>query len=96
MDQPAGLISDLLDPSARVDERDDAAMDLSQFDEPEAIAALIQVGCDADEDEIVLESVGESIAEILLRDGRTWTLGIDRLTKVARREFDALVSRSTD
>ncbi len=96
MEQPAGLISVLLDPGATLAERDDAAMDLSQFDQPETIAALLQVGCDVGESEVVLASAGESLAEILLRNGRTWPGEVDRLAPVARREFDATVSRSTD
>ena len=59
MERPAGLISVLLDANATPAERDDAAMDLSQFDQPEAIAALLQVGCDVGESDVVLASAGE-------------------------------------
>jgi hypothetical protein len=46
-------------------------MDLGDYDESEVLAALLQVGSDADESERVLESVGESIAEILLSNRST-------------------------
>ena len=92
VEQPAGLVAVLLNPGSAIAERDDAAMDLARYDEPEALAALLQVGSDANEPEIILASAGESIAEILLRAGRTWGYEIDLLTPPARREFDARVS----
>jgi hypothetical protein len=67
--QPEGLMAVLLDRSARADERDDAAMDLGTFDEPEALRALLQVGSDPNEDPDLLVSVGESIGEIWARQG---------------------------
>jgi hypothetical protein len=95
MEQPAGLLAVLLDPGAPIANRDDAAMDLGDYDESEVLAALLQVGSDADESERVLESVGESIAEILLRSGRSWCSEIDDLTPTARREFDGRLRADT-
>ena len=89
MEQPDGLIKVLLDPRADVADRDDAAMDLHRYDEPEALAALLQVGSDEKEPDIILSSVGESIAEILLRRGRTWCAGVDQLAPAAQYEFEA-------
>jgi hypothetical protein len=89
--QPAGLVAVLLDPGAAVTDRDDAAMDLAGYDEPEALAALLQVGRDANAPEIILASVGESIAEILLRGRQTRRPEVDELAPAARREFDARV-----
>jgi hypothetical protein len=95
MEQPAGLLSVLLDSGAPVADRDDAAMDLGDYDESEVLAALLQVGSNADESERVLESVGESIAEILLRSGRSWCPEIEDLTRTARQEFDGRVRANT-
>ena len=46
MQQPQGLIEVLLDTTASEADRDDAAMDLAAYDEPEAEEALIRVGAD--------------------------------------------------
>lgn len=89
MKQPAGLIEVLTDGLADVADRDDAAMDLQRYDEPEVLAALLRVGSNEQDSEIVLSSVVESIAEILLRNGRTWCLGVDELASAARLEFEA-------
>ncbi len=64
MKQPEGLISVLLDEDAPISERDDAAMDLDSYDEPEAEAALIAVATDPRVDEVIAWSAGESLAEI--------------------------------
>jgi hypothetical protein len=62
------LIEILLDESASVSERDDAAMDLSAFDSNEVLETLLKVGMDERVDDVILSSVGESIAEIWLRN----------------------------
>jgi hypothetical protein len=69
MQQPAGLVSVLLDRSARPDERDDAAMDLAQYDDPEALDALVAIAGTAGEDPGLLDTCGESIGEIWARRG---------------------------
>jgi hypothetical protein len=67
---PAGLISVLLDSTAEFGDRDDAAMDLSRFDDPEAEAALAHVACDPGADNELADSCGESLAEVWCRRGR--------------------------
>jgi len=62
------LIEILLDKSASVSERDDAAMDLSVFDSNEVVDALLKVGKDNSVDDVILSSIGESLAEIWLRN----------------------------
>jgi hypothetical protein len=62
------LIKILLDKSASISERDDAAMDLSAFDSYEVIDALLKVGKDDSVDDVILSSVGESLAEIWFRN----------------------------
>ena len=61
------LIEILLDSNASLAERDDAAIDLSNFDEDAVLVALIEVGTNEQEDEVLLASCGESIAEIILK-----------------------------
>lgn len=62
------LIEILLDKSASISERDDAAMDLSTYDSNDVIDALFKVGIDNLVNEIILSSVGESLAEIWVRN----------------------------
>lgn len=62
------LIEILLDNSSSISERDDAAMDLSAFDSEDVIDALLKIGKDNSVDDVILYSVGESLAEIWLRN----------------------------
>jgi len=62
------LIEILLDKFATVSERDDAAMDLSVFDSNEVVNALVKIGTDNNVDDVILSSIGESLAEIWLRN----------------------------
>jgi hypothetical protein len=78
--QPAGLIGALRDLTLDVGGRDDAAIDLGKYDEPEALAALIDIGSDPATPDVVLWSCGESIAYIWLRTA-------ERLRPEARREL---------
>jgi hypothetical protein len=84
MQQPAGLIGVLLSRDARLDDRDDAAMDLAGFDEPEALNALIAIASAAEEDPLLLDSCGESIAEIWARRGAVDPEVIARVRAEAR------------
>ena len=68
--QPEGLISVLLDRSAPAGDRDDAAMDLYEYDEPEVEEALLSVVLDHADEEIVIESAGESLYQIWQRKGK--------------------------
>ncbi|MFB8040266.1 hypothetical protein ACFC8F_03065 [Streptomyces hydrogenans] len=67
--QPAGLISVLLDRTARIDERDDAAMDLEEYSGEHVVKALVDVASSPVEDELVVVSAAESLGHILARDG---------------------------
>ncbi|MEU1471019.1 hypothetical protein ABZ434_22675 [Streptomyces sp. NPDC005761] len=67
--QPEGLISVLLDRAARIDERDDAAMDLEAYSGEHVVKALVEVASSPVEDELVLDSAAESLGRILARDG---------------------------
>ena len=70
VEQPQGLISVLLDPNAEYGDRDDAAMDLANFDGDEVELALAQVASDIASDPDLAETCGESLAELWARRGR--------------------------
>lgn len=67
----AALVAVLLDRSARIDERDDAAMYLARSNDDAAVAALLGIASDPDEDELLRASSGESLAQIFVRSGRS-------------------------
>jgi hypothetical protein len=86
VEQPAGLISVLLDRDAREDERDDAAGDLEGYDGDEVIAALAHVASSPDEhDDTLLDTCGESLGGIWARTGMVQPEVYRALRKPARR-----------
>ncbi|SNY64808.1 hypothetical protein [Paractinoplanes atraurantiacus] len=87
----SALIAVLLDGNAREDERDDAAMGLSAFDEPAVHAALAQVATDAAESELVAAGAGESLAELWIVRGVVDRTVFERLVPAARAEVVGLV-----
>ena len=78
--QPQGLISVLNNTSAEFGDREDAAMDLGGYDEPEAEDALTKVILDPTTDPSLAETVGESLAEIWSRKN---DLNIDVLQELS-------------
>jgi hypothetical protein len=80
--QPQGLISVLRDLDAPLDARDDAALDLGDFDE--ALPVLIEIAVRPGEDEMIMDSCGESIAEIWQRTSGFDRVTFDRLPKAAQ------------
>jgi hypothetical protein len=64
-------MSVLLDPNLEHGDRDDAAMDLGQYDDPEAEEALARVACDENADVYVADSCGESLGQIWCRRNDT-------------------------
>ena len=87
-DQPQGLIRVLLDCNAQSGARDDAATDLSAFDEPEAEAALVVVASDPTTDPHLAETCGASIAEIWCRREE---LDVAVLRRLRDRALDIVV-----
>lgn len=87
-----GLVSVLLDFTAELSERDDAAMDLGEFDDERALSALYQVANNHTEDETLAASCGESIAQIWLRRGACDEQILETLHPSASSEVLALVS----
>jgi hypothetical protein len=65
--EPSG-VSDLIglphDESARLDERDDAAIEPGKSDDPVALEALITFARRSDQDDMLIGSCRESIAQI--------------------------------
>ena len=68
--QPTGLISVLLDRNAPFGDRHDAAMDLGAFETPESENALISIVSDRTEDDDLVETAAESLAEIWVHTRR--------------------------
>lgn len=77
--QPDALVRLLLDKTAEFGDRDDAAMDLGRFDEPMAEDALFHVATDSGEDIDLVETSGESLAEIWCRKNKLDRDAINRL-----------------
>lgn len=80
------LVKILLDKDALIEDRDDAAMDLGAFNDDKALNALIQVGTDETEHDIILWSCGASISDIWLKRGSYNRIVLDSLSKKARQE----------
>lgn len=73
------LIEVLLDPTISAAERDDAAMDLSDFNDTLVINALFKIAVDSSVDTTVRASCGESLAIIWLNKGN---IDLDKLSKL--------------
>ena len=86
--QPEGLISVLLNMEAEFGDRDDAAMDLGEFDEPAVEEALLQVVLSHTEDEGIADRAGESLWQIWSRKGKSDPDIIARMHPAARKFFD--------
>ena len=82
--QPQGLISVLLDETTPFGDRDDAAMDLGAYDEPEAEEALLSVACHPATDPLLAETCGESLGEIWSRRDALNQAGLMKLKGAAK------------
>jgi len=86
------LIEVLLDKNAREDERDDAAMDLGNYNDDQALNALIKVATDPLEDNDTLSnSCGESIAAIFIKRGQYDRKIVDHLSPSAKNGALAMI-----
>lgn len=85
------LIELLFDETARIDERDDAALDLAEYDSDIAMDALIKAGSDRNFDDTVLEAVSTSIAMIWSRnksfDRKKYNLLYDKVKRLVKMEL---------
>lgn len=64
MDKIDQLVEILLDVHARIDERDDAAMDLGKYNDERALNALLSIVLNPKAEPFIMDVCGESIAEI--------------------------------
>jgi hypothetical protein len=87
------LVKILLDHSARIDERDDAAMYLASSDDKAALTALLHVASDPADNELVVASSGESLAQMIVRTGRLDRAWIEQLAPAALNEVIPWVTR---
>ena len=76
------LIELLFDGSARLDERDDAGQYLGESDSPAALAASRRKAASAEEDELLVGTAGESLGQILTRNGRPLPSLFDTYTEL--------------
>lgn len=81
----------LLDVEANLADRDDAAMDLGEFNEDLALEVLCKVASNSSEDETLLASCGESAAQIWLRRGFCNVEVLKQFQQVAMAEALALI-----
>lgn len=86
--QPEGLISLLLDKKAEFGDRDDAAMDLGEFDDTAAEEALTTVVQDSTEDGDIADRAGESLSEIWKRKSKWDSSLVPRMHPEARKFFN--------
>ncbi len=86
--QPAGLISVLLDKSAPLGDRDDAAMDLEAFDDHTVQSALLEVLLNLEEDDGLVTTAAESYGQIWANSGRSkFDAPLDEMHPAAKAYF---------
>jgi hypothetical protein len=78
------LVNLLLNHNASISDRDDAAMDLFEYDNDFVLNALIRIAENKNEDSIILNSCGESIASIWVRRNTFDKSTYERLSKEAQ------------
>jgi hypothetical protein len=87
MDRKMQLIHVLMDCAASEDERDDAAMDLADFNDGDVIQTLFLVATDEScPSDMVKGSCGESLASIWIRTGKVDVTLLHQLDGSARQE----------
>ncbi|WP_155647879.1 hypothetical protein [Vibrio sp. CUB2] len=92
MRQPLGLINVLIDASADLSSRDDAAMDLSQYPCEDSVSALLMVARSKTESDILVASCGESLGEICKKLGKIDIVQSSDLHPIALSEFNSILS----
>lgn len=90
-DEISILLRVLDDKNASISDRDDAAINLGGCDNDRAVEALMKVATDVSENEVVLASAGESLAQIWLRCRSIDIEVVRMLHPIARREAVALL-----
>jgi HEAT repeat protein len=93
MDDRARLLVDILaDHGARPDERDDAASYLGRYADESVVRALATVASSTEEDEVLVATAGESIAEIWIALGRIQPDVLHALAPPAKAEVESLLA----
>jgi len=69
-DKRQALIDLLFDTQASITERDEAAEELVAFSDEKTVSALLLKGKERDEDDLVLNSVGETLGEIWVKQNK--------------------------
>lgn len=78
------LVFILLDKNASISERDDAAMDLFEYDSDIALNALTEIAKSKNENPIILNSCGESIGAIWVKRNKFDINCFKQLSKAAQ------------
>jgi len=81
------LVDLLLNREIEDSSRDDAAMDLSVFNDTLVEKTLLKIASNTDENEMVADSCGESLAAIWVRNNKFDLYQYNKLTKPARFAF---------
>jgi hypothetical protein len=88
MDKIKLLIDILLDINARVDERDDAAIDLGKYgNDDRALNALLSIALNPDEEPFIMDVCGESIAQIWVKRNHFDSDLYKKMTPIAQHEL---------
>jgi len=80
------LFDILYDATARIDEKDDAAIYLAKYPTSEVLNKLVIFASNPNENKIVLASLGESIGEIMIAKNKFERDIIEKLTPLAKQE----------
>lgn len=92
MEQWEKLVEILLDEEAADAERDDAAMDLSEYSHKNVAKALLIISNRDSTDDMIKASCGESLAMILVNNDRFDNEIYNQLRGIAKIEFESYIS----
>ena len=88
------LIDILIDFTASDAERDDAAMDLSNYSNDEVISSLLEIARDDKVDDMIRASCGESLAIILINTNTFSTEIHESLEGISKTEFIEIIKHN--
>ncbi len=86
------IIAIILDPTARIDEIDDAIMFLGELGDLDALDILIDIGSDESNEYISKASAGESIARLMISNNIFRRDLIEKLSEDAKNEAIQLIT----
>jgi len=86
------LINVLLDQTALWADRHDAALDLSEYNEDQVVAALLTVACNPNEEQTIIATCGESLGLIWIQRKQLDLNSLYRLTDAAKSEALAVIN----